>query len=131
MSSDFIWTGFRIRKGQDLEKTRKAMLDSLERGIKAGKLYADNEQVISFYHQAYGENPPSHEEAWDAIENTINEVFDEIESEKCAGSYTFYGWTMFFTGGLSWGDDPSEAFKYFCDFVTLPKSILRAGNIRF
>jgi len=35
------------------------------------------------------------------------------------------------TGGMSWGDDPTQAFPVFNRFLLLPKCILKAGDVEF
>ena len=47
------------------------------------------------------------------IKNDIRRIFDEYEqmpSSRSVGMVTIRGYTYLFTGGLSWGDSPSDVF---------------------
>lgn len=138
MSSCFCWVYLKIRSNQDLDKTRKAMLDALEENIKNGVINSNNLEVITFYEECFGERPfdddeilTCEENRWSRISECINELFDALTSEYDVGSIYHYGWYIYFTGGWSGGDDPTDSYKWIRNSSFLPKCILKAGCIRF
>jgi len=66
-----------------------------------------------------------------AINYMVSAVKEFFESLSCrdVGSFSRNGEFIYLTGGMSWGENPTESFNTFCAFVRLPKTILKAGGV--
>lgn len=49
----------------------------------------------------------------------IKDTFNALMGRACS-SLTFKGYRIYLTGGMSWGDDPTDAFGAFVEFNALP-----------
>jgi hypothetical protein len=58
----------------------------------------------------------------EGFKDAINKVFDSLYYRDVA-SFDFMGYTIYLTGGLSWGDSPTETFNTFDRFWQLPELI--------
>ena len=58
----------------------------------------------------------------------VNDLFNAIE-ERDVTWIDLKGKTMWITGGMSWGDTPTESYSVFEKFNSLPYDILEKGNI--
>ena len=52
----------------------------------------------------------------------INDIFDTLSSRECS-RFTFKGYEIHLTGGMSWGDAPTDAFDTFGQFNALPECL--------
>ena len=67
-------------------------------------------------------------EAKEIMKKIVNEFFDG-ENSRETGQFEFKGYTIHLTGGMSWGDNPTDALNDFNKFNNLPKKIREAGEV--
>lgn len=70
----------------------------------------------------------SGEELREGIINIINRFFYSIQSRQVTQIGYTHGPGIILTGGVSWGDPPSDAYDDLSDFYILPENILRSGK---
>ena len=68
------------------------------------------------------------ERAKEIMKKIVNEFFDGGNGRE-TGQFEFNGYTILLTGGMSWGDNPTDALNDFNKFNNLPKKIREAGEV--
>lgn len=131
MGADLIVSCFCIKKGTNLKKTEKEMLNAVEKFIPA-----KNKKSVLYYYD-YIRGQCDEEEIREMDGSEIRKEFAEIIKEtfrsldyRDVASIDHKGDTIYLSGGMSWGGDPSDTFDTFNKFNSLPPSILKAGKIR-
>lgn len=68
------------------------------------------------FYNSRGEEPETVAEIRTWLRDVVSEVQAAIENEYRDCTWiTVPGWTIYLTGGMSWGDNPSESFQPFLD----------------
>lgn len=125
MGADLVLAYIVVKKGTDLKKSKTAMLNAVKRlGEK------DINSFDGYYEQAYGDVPPDDIKKIkkDVIE-VIKDVFTAItELYRDVTFINHKGETIYISGGMSWGDNPTESYTSFAKFNDLPDKLLKAGG---
>lgn len=66
-------------------------------------------------------------EETEQIKTVINSFFDRLNGREVA-RFSRLGRDFYITGGMSWGDSPTDTFDIFSDFWDLPEEITRIGE---
>lgn len=123
MGADMLLSTIHFHEGANLDEIEKKMLELIP-------TFTDEEL---FKH--YDEVEESHgfvavpKEA-DSIRKYMAQIVtDTFESlyYRDVNDISFKGWVIYVTGGMSWGDDPTESFSIFDAFNNLPE---RLGNLQ-
>lgn len=79
--------------------------------------------------QEYGyEYPGDWKDALIEIEGNLTEFFDCLTYRDVTW-IAHKGTTIYITGGMSWGDDPTDSYRTFERVAWLPLSVLTAGKL--
>lgn len=151
MGADFCVQFFCVKKGDDdFAKKKKAMFKVIDKlDIK------DYDDIVTSIEERGREEEIEEElendEEADSKEKIINALDgnksryvsiakgmfkkDIDEAFSCIGcrdvtEIYHKGEIMFITGGMSWGDAPSESYDSFLKLANLPTKVLRAGGIK-
>jgi predicted nuclease with TOPRIM domain len=128
MGADMLIQYIYFKQGIDLESIKKKMLERADTPTLIAELLGKPDE--SQYQAPYikvelGQENEEHktfEEMVEEFKDTINEVFGSLELRDVS-SFDFMGYTIFITGGLSWGDSPTETFDTFERFWEMPELI--------
>ena len=104
--------------------------------LKALAKYKFNEKDleydwVDFYETINQECPENKYKIRVDAKHLIREFFDIVESSREVNVIDMPFRQIAITGGMSWGDDPTEAFPVFNRFLLLPECILKAGDVEF
>ena len=131
MGADMLIQYIYFKQGIDLESIKKKMLERADTPVIIAELLGkpDGSQHQNSYitlqlgsENDEDEKPKTIEELTKEFKETINETFNSLEDRDVA-SFDFMGYTIYVTGGLSWGDGPTETFNTFERFWAMPELI--------
>jgi hypothetical protein len=131
MGADMLVSYIYFKQGVDLESIKKKMLEKADEPVvlaeMLGRPEAPQFQVPYTTLQFRQENdedekPKTFEELTKEFKETINETFNSLYYRDVT-NFDFMGYTIYLTGGLSWGDDPTETFSVFDRFWKMPELI--------
>lgn len=131
MGADMLIQYIYFKQGIDLESIKKKMLERADTptliaellGKPDGSQHQNSYMTLQFGQENdEDEKPKTIEELTKEFKDTINEVFNSLYCRDVT-SFDFMGYTIFLTGGLSWGDDPTETFNTFERFWEMPELI--------
>lgn len=155
MGADFCFSWIGIKKED--EPTLKEKLYKAIDNFKIPELSSDNKQKIlnnlqdtksnhfqefnyfweeCLYNEVNDEGYPVGEdgnvitlgEARDKMKEVVDEVIDNLYLRDM-GTIEFKGYKLFISGGMSWGDEPTQSYKSLNDFNLLPQDILKEAGI--
>lgn len=78
--------------------------------------------------------PALTQENLDEVKRVLKEWIQILCCEDGSNCWDMCGWTVYFTGGMSWGDDPSDAFTTFSrvdNWGTLAIEVFKAAGFDF
>lgn len=132
MGADLIFQYFCLDEDTDMEQTKKNMI----KAVDDVALEEDFDEISDYYYTAFGDNLEKDEvdinEVKDEFKTTIKELFDGIAQGWRDITYIQHkGDKLWFTGGMSWGDNPTESYNYFMKINQMPEKIIKAGNIHY
>lgn len=111
------------------EKRKKNMLKALEK-YKTNLKDLEHDW-IGFYEEAGNEVPQTYDQIKTDVKELIESFFSSIlNSRETTSLYLPYR-QIFLTGGMSWGDAPSDAAHLFDRFLYIPSEILKAGDVEY
>ena len=122
MGADLIVRYLVVKQEISPEESKKRMLEALDK-IKDVNVFS--ELYVECLDNAL---PDSIDEAKEFVREIINEAIDAIGTREVT-SIRHKGETIYITGGMSFGDDPTDAYDSFNKFEYLPKVILDAGGM--
>lgn len=126
MGGDMILSIVKLRCEPD--ETRERMIGAVNKLNEKCKL--EQTELDHFFDIAFGETAPSDlDKIKQKITKVIDAFFDCLDNRDVT-SWDDAGCTHFATGGMSWGDTPTDSLPKFDNFSALPARILRAGRIR-
>lgn len=130
MGADMITTGITYAGNWPKKTDKKKMLSTLK------KMRIEENDWTFFYDQTGDEIPfLENEETIDEkqiredVKKTIKEFFDRIDCGEIM-SINIHDMTFIMTGGMSWGDDPTDSFSTIEKFSRLPNELLKTGNFK-
>ena len=126
MGADLIQSSIVIKKGQNMNATCQRMLKALKKMKKS-----DCQKFDDYYDQMSGDlAPASIQQIRKEVARTIKYVCNAIKQEYRDVTWMEHKGDMIYTsGGLSWGDAPTDSYTYFALMNALPKELLKAGKI--
>jgi len=123
MGADMLISFVYFKQGVNPESIKKKMLEQADGPVIIAELLGRREDGSrSLLLQENDEEPKTFEEMKEGFKDAINKVFDSLYYRDVA-SFDFMGYTIYVTGGLSWGDDPTETFNTFERFWAMPELI--------
>jgi len=126
MGSDFVmgYVVIPIRKCEDFERVRKKLRTALK------KHTITQEEADAYYEPLTGEDAPKDmKEVRKEFANAINEGIKALQGRRDVTFIEHKGDRIYTTGGMSWGDDPTEAYRIFENLLRLPQKILKASKV--
>ena len=66
--------------------------------------------------------------AKEIMRKVVERFFDNVDCRDI-GSILFKGYNIYLSGGMSWGDSPTDSYDAISTFNLLPTEILSAGEI--
>lgn len=109
------------------DKREKAMIEYVEKNIKN----IDRSDLIELYDHLAGDDVPEDlKEIKKDILDLIEEFFDSIDGRDCM-SINFPERTIIISGGMSWGDAPTDSYDTIYRFGLLPQPLLKAGGFDY
>jgi len=123
MGADMLISFVYFKQGINLESIKKKMLEQADGPVIIAELLGKPEDgPRSLLLQENDEEPKTFAEMTKRFKDTINEVFNSLYYRDVT-DFPFMGYTIYITGGLSWGDNPTETFNTFDSFWHLPELI--------
>jgi hypothetical protein len=122
MGADMLVSYVYFKQGVDPESIKKKMLENSDTPTIIAEMLGRPDENESHYHKEDDDEPKTFEEMKEGFKDAINKVFDSLYYRDVA-SFDFMGYTIYVTGGLSWGDDPTETFNTFERFWAMPELI--------
>jgi len=126
MGADFLCNYVVFGENEDLVEAKNRLLSAV------GKITMDDKQdILCYYEDVYGETIKEFhiEKIKTEFCAVIENVFERITKRFRDISFiTRKGEIIYVTGGMSWGDDPTESFSAFSKFLSLPQKILKVGG---
>ena len=129
MGADLLILHFCMEEKQDEELTRKALLKAID-------VFDDKKAFEEWYETVHGEFPfgdedyPTIEDSREDFREAVNNLFDCLGCRDVTW-ISHKGDKIWLTGGMSWGDSPTESYNDFLKFINLPMVILDAGKIHW
>ena len=111
MGADFVWID------ADVTESKETWLKRLTHDMDAKSIQSfieDTEPEMDWYRFDDGETDMV-EVVTEHIKDSINTAYDYMYNREM-GWYMRNGYTYVLTGGMSWGDDPTDAFEYIATF---------------
>jgi len=122
MGADLVVAYFGIKKEQDLQQAKEKMMSIVDELSKEDfsdyfdSIYSDDIENIDL--------DEAREEAKEVIERTFETLdYRDVTSIEHKGDI------IYLSGGMSWGDSPTDSYDLFRKFSSLPEKLLKAGNI--
>jgi hypothetical protein len=122
MGADMLISFVYFKQGINLESIEKKMLEKADEPVIIAELLGKPEEGPRLLLQENDEEPKTFAEMTKRFKDTINEVFNSLNYRDVT-YFDFMGYTIYITGGLSWGDVPTETFNTFDNFWHLPELI--------
>jgi hypothetical protein len=129
MGADLIFQYFCLDENADMDKTKEKLL----KAVDDVTIKEDREELINYYDVAYGQDMEENvEKIREEFKTIINELFSGIQRGwRDISSIRHKGDELWITGGMSWGDSPTESYGYFTKFTNLPQKVLKAGGVHW
>ena len=126
MGADLIINCVAINTNQSLDETRNNMLKEVD------DIKEISEEIKTYYCEGLYEYdiPQDLEKIKSDLKEGINQFFDCLNARDVSW-IVHKGDKIYITGGLSWGDSPTESSNKFNRFWFLPQKVLDAGNIKW
>ena len=144
MTADFIIAAirFKTKKASGYNDIRKDFADSLDRledSVKSMKETKPSEYYAreweEYYDQISGELPEYDEDVplidkirADALD-TIKELRKSIDSNEATFLYVTTRYSLFVSGGTSWGDSPTDAYDHIMRLICFPPRLLKKAGM--
>ena len=106
----------------DIKERTQKMLDELKK-----KRLIDSNEWIDLFDFISGEEVPEDKEVIEIAEDTIKE-FGTCGERRDITWLAFPERTIILSGGMSWGDNPTEGYNIVQKFSLLPQWLLDAGG---
>jgi len=111
MGADMIYTAVRFKEGQDILKAKEEMLQIAKtltvKGEHWGKLEHFLDKIMGLDSEELNE-----EEVRGLVSESIIDGFEPlIEGSRQVATMAVGGLVIYLTGGLSFGDDPTDVFE--------------------
>jgi hypothetical protein len=126
MGADFLFDCIIIKKGKNLKELEGQLLEQCK-ALDLHKLSTNERERIADNFNMEQDLFMFPEEVIDLMCGAIQDTFHAFESRECSG-FTFKGYEIILTGGMSWGDAPTDAFDTFNRFNALPKCLHKLLN---
>jgi len=126
MGGDMILSIVKLRYGQD--ETRERMIEAVNKLNDKSKL--DHRELLYFFDNAFGDKVPSDLKKMKQKMIQVIDAFYDCLDGRDVTSWDDGGYTHYATGGMSWGETPTDALPIFEHFNALPARILKAGKVR-
>ena len=127
MGADLLLMCFSIPKDKKLETAKKELIKAIN-----NLSLEDRNTILQYYDNVYGD---IHEQNKNLLDDAINEfkeivkdTFERLNYRDVARIGHKNEW-LYITGGMSWGDQPTETYGYFEKLCYLPPKVLQAANI--
>lgn len=124
MGADFTLTSIVEVGDMKLEEREKLMID-YARNIEDNQITL----FLDFYEQFHGEDslPDDVKKIRKDVIDCIREFFEAIDSRDVT-LFSLGNSRMILTGGMSWGDAPTDSYDVICRFNELPDELLKLGG---
>ena len=110
----------------------KSVRDAL---LRLRKMVANGDEPnmdawTAFYYHSTGEAPKTAQDILAKALERIDSALEGIDSREA--TLTQHGDVVFVeTGGMSWGDSPTQLFDDICDIQEMPEKLLKKAGILF
>ena len=122
MGADLIVACFGIKKEQNLRQIKEKMMKIVDE--------LNKEDFADYYYSIYGDDVKNIDlnEARKEAKGVIERTFESLDYRDVT-SIEHKGDIIYLSGGMSWGDSPTDSYDLFQKFSSLPDKLLKAGNI--
>lgn len=122
MGADFLFGCVVVRDNKNLNRLRERLIDEC-RCLTIADLTDGDKTALSFEYDL-----DITEDNWsdirDGIVNNIEDTFYIIsQGSREISCLAFKGYNIYLTGGMSWGDSPTDAFDVFNRFDLMPSCL--------
>ena len=131
MSTDYVCMAFAVPSSQQWKDAEKQMLSALNSLEITDLTDIDKTNIINGLDYGQKINLNSFQKAKSMFKEDINEFLQAISNNEDYGVFKFKEYDIYYTGGETYGDEPTESFEVFNRFSCLPKKIRDAINIEF
>lgn len=124
MGADLLLASVAVRHGKKYEGVtlddRKAWMLNMAKTMEITK-----EDVWAICEHSTGDEPPETlKERRELVLNTINDFFNCLYYRDVTWTGVSI-WQIIISGGLSWGDTPTESYRTIENFTYLPRRLLK------
>lgn len=122
MGADLIVEWVIVKEDIILDEAKEKMLKAVN------NLTEIDEEIRSYYKETTGEFQQEYkiDNVKSDFTEIINYVFDSIKQGYRDITWIKHkGEILYITGGMSWGDNPTDSYDYFYRFNYLPNKILK------
>lgn len=123
MGADFIFEYIVIKEDINLLLLLDQLKDECKMLLLTDFTDVDKENIEEVYGLLLSED--TLDEVTLELTNTIEDTFDALENSREVSALAFKGYHIYMTGGMSWGDPPTEAFNLFDKFNRMPEYLLK------
>jgi hypothetical protein len=120
MGADFIFTTIIINEDKNIKNLEGQLLDKC-RALTI-KDFTDTDTSVIADTLDLDVTPKTLPNIIERFEDIIDDAFKAMDGRE-ANYMTFMGYKIYLTGGLSWGDVPTDAFLCFDNFNSLPECL--------
>jgi hypothetical protein len=125
MGADFLFDCIIIKKGKDLKQLEQDLITKAQSLTIKDFKKADIERLeMNFDLIVDVDTLPK---IVDDMASWIADTFEALNNREC-GFMTFKGYHIYLTGGMSWGDAPTDAFDIFYKFNSMPLCLHKLLN---
>ena len=109
----------------EMDGKERKMLNEVNNNLTNEDITEYKQNLIDYAN--YEENDEYELDIKETIKNAIMEFFGCLNGRDV--DYVIHNnETIWFTGGMSWGDNPTEAFTQFENFMYIPERIRKIGG---
>jgi len=122
MGADLVVAYFGIKKEQDLQQAKEKMMSIVDELSK--------EDFADYFDSIYGDDIESIDlnEAREEAKEVIERTFESLDCRDVT-AIEHKGDIIYLSGGMSWGDSPTDSYDLFRKFSSLPEKLLKTENI--
>jgi len=155
MGADFVFNWIAIKKGDEKaikkklykaidnfnipelsENTKQQIITSLEKENSKNFRYFKEfweEGIYGEFEEDYPINDEGNiitiEEAGNKMKEIVDDLLDNLDNREM-GVIEFEGFNLYLSGGMSWGDNPTDTYNNLTNFNMLPSSILEEAGVK-
>lgn len=120
MGADFLFSCIIIKKGKNLKELESQLLEQCKSLTYKDLNQIDRDTILNTFDLTVTDE--TFPELIMLLTDTIKDTFETLDNRECS-CLVFKGYHIHLTGGMSYGDAPTDAFDTFNRFNSMPLSL--------